>query len=95
MANQYPNSGALWTPKFPKKHDKAPDLRGDIKIDVDLLAELMAEAVEGEVTVKLDAWKRRDKDGNIMLSLKIDTYKKENVAKPASPDPWDEDFDHG
>lgn len=90
MANQYPNSGALWTPKFPKKHDQAPDLRGDIKIEVDLIAELMSQAEDGQVTIKLDGWKRRDANGNHMVSIKVDTYKPASKAVSTGPDPWDE-----
>jgi hypothetical protein len=88
LAESYPNSGALWTPKFPKKHDKAPDLRGDLKIDADLISELMLNAEDGVVTIKLDGWKRRDSNGNHMVSIKVDTYKPQQARQVN--DPWDD-----
>jgi hypothetical protein len=86
--SEYPNSGALFTPKFPKKSDKAPDFNGDIRIEVDLLAELIEAAEDGEVTIKLDGWKRKDKNGNHMVSIKVNTYKPPQAS--TIPDPWDE-----
>jgi len=88
MANEYPNSGALFTPKFPKKHDNAPDFNGSLKIQLDLLEELMEASEDGEVTIKLDGWKRKDKNGNNMLSIKVNTYKPQQPR--VQNDPWDD-----
>ena len=85
----YPNSGALFTTKQ-NRHDKSPDMYGDIKIEKDLILSLLEKA-EGEefITIKLDAWLKKDKNDNRMVSLKVDTYEK---AAPVSTgkDPWDE-----
>ena len=85
----YPNSGALFTTKQ-KRNDRAPDMYGDIKIEKDLILSMLDKA-EGEafITIKLDAWLRKDKNDNRMVSLKVDTYEK---AAPVSnaKDPWDD-----
>jgi len=88
MANEYPNSGALFTPKYPKKHDNAPDFNGNLTIQLDLLEEIMQSAEGDEVTIKLDGWKRKDKNGNHMVSIKVNTYKPPQA--PKGTDPWDD-----
>ena len=50
-----------------------------------------AEAVKAEtgteLKIKLDGWKRKDKEGNHMVSIKVNTYEKKQQAPAA--DPWD------
>ena len=86
---EYPNSGALFTTKQ-KRYEKSPDMFGDIKIEKDLILSLLEKA-EGEefITIKLEAWLKKDKNDNRMVSLKVDTYEK---AAPVSnaKDPWDD-----
>ena len=66
---EYPNSGALWT-STQKRNDRAPDMYGDITIEKDLLMTLMNEAQgEASVKIKLDGWRRKDKNGNAMVSI--------------------------
>jgi len=51
----------------------------------------MLEKAEGEefIAIKLEAWLKKDKNDNRMVSLKVDTYEK---AAPISnaKDPWDD-----
>jgi hypothetical protein len=85
----YPNSGLLFTSKQ-KRNEKSPDMYGDIKIEKDLILSMLEKA-EGEefITIKLEAWLKKDKNDNRMVSLKVDTYEK---AAPISnaKDPWDD-----
>ena len=85
----YPNSGLLFTSKQ-KRNEKSPDMYGDIKIEKDLILSLLEKA-EGEefIAIKLEAWLKKDKNDNRMVSLKVDTYEK---AAPISnaKDPWDD-----
>jgi hypothetical protein len=55
---------------------------------LDLLEELMEASEDGEVTIKLDGWKRKDKNGNNMLSIKVNTYKPQQPR--VQNDPWDD-----
>ncbi len=87
---EYPNSGALWT-STQKRNDRAPDMYGDITIEKDLLMTLMNEAQgEASVKIKLDGWRRKDKNGNAMVSIKVNTYKKADVPQQNGKDPWDD-----
>jgi hypothetical protein len=83
---KYPNQGALWTPKFPKKHEKAPDMGGSISLERELLLSLL-ENSEEEVTIKLDAWLGKNPDGTRRISLKVNTYQKPVVNQK---DPWND-----
>ena len=86
----YPNSGALWT-STQKRNERAPDMNGDITIDKDLLMQLMEEAQgEPRVKIKLDGWKKKDKNGNAMVSIKVNTYKKPTNQQQNVRDPWDD-----
>lgn len=85
----YPNSGAIFT-STQKKYEKSPDMWGDIKFEKDYLLSLLEQAHgETSVTVKLSGWLRRDKNGNRMVSLKVDTYQAPAPATGAK-DPWDD-----
>jgi hypothetical protein len=88
----YPNSGVLWT-STQKRNDRAPDMYGDISIDKDLLMELI-NAAQGEVSVKIkiDGWRKKDKNGNAMVSLKVNTFKKQEqfASQDNGKDPWDD-----
>jgi hypothetical protein len=86
---EYPNSGALFTTKQ-KRHEKSPDMYGDIKIEKDLILSLLEKA-EGEefITIKLEAWLKKDKYESRMVSLKVDTYEKAAPVTDAK-DPWDD-----
>jgi len=86
---EYPNSGALFTTKQ-KRHEKSPDMFGDIKIEKDLILSLLEKA-EGEefITIKLEAWLKKDKYESRMVSLKVDTYEKAAPVTDAK-DPWDD-----
>jgi hypothetical protein len=85
MSADYPNSGTLFTAKK-MFNEKSPHFNGYIDIDKDLLLSLI-EKSDGEVKIKLDGWKKKDKEGNHMVSLKVNTYEKKQQA-PVS-DPWD------
>ena len=52
-----------------------------------LLLALIERSDGDEVKIKLDGWKRKDKEGNHMVSLKVNTYEKKQQFQAA--DPWD------
>lgn len=81
----YPNTGALFRTQE-KKHEKAPDMFGDMKFDKAFLLDLIENSTEQLVTVKLGAWTKEGSKGKF-LSLKVDTYKKQenNVRQDAAP----------
>jgi len=86
MSADYPNSGTLFTAKK-MYNDKSPHFNGYIDIDRDLLQSLIEKSDGQEVKIKLDGWKRKDKEGNHMVSLKVNTYEKKQQTQAA--DPWD------
>jgi hypothetical protein len=86
----YPNQGTLWH-NAEKRHEKAPDFNGSVIFERELLEHLISESKNGEVEIKLGAWKAKvnTKDGERnVLRVKLDTWKPE--AKTSSKDPWDE-----
>ena len=91
MSNQYPNTGALFAAKQPKRHEKAPDYEGEFSLDVSTIKELVKETDGSFIKFKISGWKRQGKTGTF-LSLKYNDYKpKENVRqygqdKPAIDD---------
>jgi hypothetical protein len=86
----YPNTGALWT-STQKRNDKAPDMYGDIEFEKDYLLEMIEKATGmPSVKIKLDAWVKRDKNDNRMVSLKVNTYEKGAPVKSDMKDPWDD-----
>lgn len=86
MSADYPNSGTLFTAKK-MFNEKSPHFNGFIDIDRDLLKSLIEKSEGDEVKIKLDGWKRKDKEGNHMVSLKVNTYEKKQATPVA--DPWD------
>jgi hypothetical protein len=87
MSADYPNSGTLFTAKK-MFNEKSPHFNGFIEIEKDLLLALIQKSDGEEVKIKIDGWKRKDKEGNHMVSLKVNTYeKKEHFT--AAKDPWD------
>jgi hypothetical protein len=48
---------------------------------------LIEKSGDQEVKIKLDGWKKKDKEGNHMVSLKVNTYEKKQSTPVA--DPWD------
>ena len=67
--------------------DCALFFNGYIDIDKDLLMSLIEKSGDQEVKIKLDGWKKKDKEGNHMVSLKVNTYEKKQ--QPQVSDPWD------
>ena len=86
MSADYPNSGTLFTAKK-MFNEKSPHFNGYIEIEKDLLLSLIEKSDGGEVKIKLDGWKRKDKEGNHMVSMKVNTYEKKQSTPIA--DPWD------
>ena len=86
MSADYPNSGTLFTAKK-MFNEKSPHFNGYIDIDKDLLMSLIEKSGDQEVKIKLDDWKKKDKEGNHMVSLKVNTYEKKQ--QPQVSDPWD------
>jgi len=86
MSADYPNSGTLFTAKK-MFNEKSPHFNGYIDIDKDLLMSLIEKSGDQEVKIKLDGWKKKDKEGNHMVSLKVNTYEKKQSTPIA--DPWD------
>ena len=86
MSADYPNSGTLFAAKK-MFNEKSPHFNGYIDIDRDLLLSLIEKSDGNEVKIKLDGWKRKDKEGNHMVSLKVNTYEKKQSTPVA--DPWD------
>jgi len=86
MSADYPNSGTLFAAKK-MFNEKSPHFNGYIDIDRDLLLSLIEKSDGNEVKIKLDGWKRKDKEGNHMVSLKVNTYEKKQSTPIA--DPWD------
>jgi len=68
-------------------NEKSPHFNGYIEIEKDLLLSLIEKSDGGEVKIKLDGWKRKDKEGNHMVSIKVNTYEKKQSTPVA--DPWD------
>ena len=88
MSVDYPNTGVLFTAKK-MFNEKSPHFNGYIEIDKELLLHMLNNCEDVEVKIKLDGWKKKDKEGNHMVSLKVNTYeKKENNFK--ANDPWDD-----
>lgn len=85
---KYPNTGVLFT-STNKRNDRAPDMFGDVKIEIDLLKTLMNKAEDGLVTIKLDGWKKKDKNGNAMVSMKVNTFEKAPRQEQNEKDPWE------
>jgi hypothetical protein len=81
----YPNSGLLLT-NTRKVKDTAPDMTGDIKFERDYLISVLDGSEGEEVVIKLSAWLKKDKAGNRMVSLKVDSSVKPVQVK----DPWDD-----
>ena len=79
------NVGFLFNNNY-KKHEKAPDFKGSVLIDKDLLVELVKNRTSDLVEIKLDGWKKLDKNGKPMVSLSVDTYKKPEAQE--EKDPW-------
>jgi hypothetical protein len=86
MSADYPNSGTLFTVKK-MFHEKSPHFNGYIEINKDLLLSLIDKSEGHEVKIKLEGWKRKDKEGNHMVSIKVNTYEKKEQFTAA--DPWD------
>ena len=86
MSADYPNSGTLFTAKK-MYNDKSPHFNGYIEIEKDLLLSLIEKSEGGEVKIKIDGWKKKDKEGNHMVSMKVNTYEKKQSTPVA--DPWD------
>lgn len=85
----YPNTGAIFTSKN-RRNEKAPDMFGNIEIEKDLLMTMLNEAAgQTSVKIKLDGWRKKDKEGNPMVSLRINTYKKPETTQNGK-DPWDD-----
>jgi len=87
MSADYPNSGTLFTAKK-MFNEKSPHFNGYIEIDKELLLSLIDKSEGQEVKIKLDGWKRKDKEGNHMVSMKVNTYEKKEQFT-AAKDPWD------
>ena len=86
MSADYPNSGTLFTAKK-MFNEKSPHFNGYIDIDKDVLMSQIEKSGDQEVKIKLDGWKKKDKEGNHMVSLKVNTYEKKQ--QPQVSDPWD------
>ena len=86
MSADYPNSGTLFAAKK-MFNEKSPHFNGYIDIDKDLLMSLIEKSGDQEVKIKLDGWKKKDKEGNHMVSMKVNTYEKKQSTPIA--DPWD------
>jgi len=86
MSADYPNSGTLFAAKK-MFNEKSPHFNGYIEIEKDLLLALIEKSDGDEVKIKLDGWKRKDKEGNHMVSMKVNTYEKKQQTPVA--DPWD------
>ena len=68
-------------------NEKSPHFNGYIEIDKELLLHMLNNCEDVEVKIKLDGWKKKDKEGNHMVSLKVNTYEKKQQTPV--PDPWD------
>jgi hypothetical protein len=86
VSADYPNSGTLFTAKK-MFNEKSPHFNGFIEIEKDLLLSLIEKSDGSEVKIKIDGWKRKDKEGNHMVSIKVNTYEKKQSTPVA--DPWD------
>mgnify|MGYP007046849909 CR=1 FL=1 len=88
---EYPNSGLLCT-STQKNNERSPDMFGDITVDKDYLMSLMEEAQGSpSVKIKLSGWRRKDKNGLPMVSIKVNTMGKSAAPiKTDAKDPWDD-----
>jgi hypothetical protein len=83
----YPNTGLLFTNNR-RVNENAPHMNGEVQFEKDFLLQ-MIKASDGEaVVIKMDAWVKRDKNNNRMVSLKVNTYVK--PIQSEQKDPWDD-----
>ena len=67
-----PGFGGLFQNTFKENKDH-PDYKGSIALDDDLI-----DAAEADGVLELAAWKRKDKNGNVFLSISVkEKYKKD------------------
>ena len=94
MENKYPNTGRLnYSQK--KLHPKSPDLYGSLTLERQYLKELLEATDSDDILVKLDAWQNDGQYGTY-FSLKVNTWKKPDVAAPPPkpmPEPPADDSD--
>lgn len=87
---EYPNQGTLWH-NVEKRFEKAPDFNGSVIFELAALEYLISEAKNGEVEIKLDAWKSKvnTKNGERhVLKVKLNTWKPETTIS-TEKDPWE------
>jgi hypothetical protein len=85
---EYPNTGAIFKSNYKTKEAHA-DMTGNMKFEKEFLQQLIDATSDGEpVVLKLDAWVRRDKNENRMVTLKANTYVKPVATQ--QKDPWDD-----
>jgi len=87
MSIDYPNTGLLFTAKK-RFNDKSPHFNGYIEIDKELLLHMINNCENVEVKIKLDGWKKKDKEGHHMVSLQVNTYEQKQAIQES--DPWDD-----
>ena len=73
MAQEYPNSGAMFTRE--KRSQNSADMSGDFTISGDVLDYILREYENGNRSVSLEiaGWKRRSSNGGQFMSVKIQT----------------------
>jgi hypothetical protein len=80
MANDYPNSGALW-PNKTRNSDKQPNVQGDIKMERGLLKKLMADTDDELIVIALSGWTREYQDSKFISLKASEPYKKDSAPK--------------
>ena len=93
MANQYPNTGALFR-NDRDSNPKAPAWRGDIELDADLLRALVGVAKEGKpIKIQLAGWEKETKAGATFISVKAEMPREKKPEPKFTPSSRDDDDD--
>jgi hypothetical protein len=87
MSVEYPNSGFLFS-VLKMTHEKSPHFYGYIDIDKEYLKMLIESTDSHEVKIKIDGWKKKDKNNKHMVSLKVNNYEQKQATQQS--DPWDD-----
>lgn len=91
MANQYPNSGALFREEE-KRSDKAPDWKGYVELDKDMLKVLIEFAKTGKpIKLELGGWIKEGRKGEF-VSLKASKPYEKPAGAPSRGRDLDDDI---
>lgn len=85
----YADGGTLRATKS-KKGPKSPDYWGDIAIDLNNPEGI--QVINGLTCIRVNGWKRQDKNGNVFLSLAVNRMSPEGAATKTRRERDDDDI---